>query len=77
MSNLILNIKNIIPMTSILSTSPKLISLSSWIVKTYGEDAPTIVTVRRWARNGLIDPRPTKHGREYFVSPAAVYSKNK
>jgi hypothetical protein len=28
------------------------ISLETWLVTTYGEDAPTLNTARRWAREG-------------------------
>lgn len=56
---------------------PRLITLESWLQATYGEDAPSILTARRWAREGRIDPAPKKHGRAYFVEPAATYSDTK
>jgi Excisionase-like protein len=51
----------------------KLISLETWLRMTYGEDAPTIHTARRWAREKRIVPAPQKHGRTYFVRPDARY----
>jgi len=51
----------------------KLIPLSEWAAKTYGEHAPNVDTLRRWARESLIYPRPVKHGRTYFVAPDATY----
>lgn len=53
---------------------PKLLKLSSWLTSTYKEnDAPSIRTARHWARSGLIEPKPEKHGRDYFVHPNARY----
>lgn len=51
----------------------KLITLEAWAAATYGEDAPHINTLRRWARDALIVPTPEKHGRTYYVSPGARY----
>lgn len=51
----------------------KLITLEAWAVATYGEASPHINTLRRWARDALIVPTPEKHGRTYYVSPAARY----
>lgn len=53
--------------------SPALISLETWAAQVYGEDAPSIGTLRRWARDGKIQPVPQKHGRSYFVQPHAIY----
>jgi hypothetical protein len=52
----------------------KRISLETWLVLTYGDDAPTLDTARRWAREGKIYPKPEKHGRAYFVVPEARYT---
>lgn len=51
----------------------KLITLEAWAAATYGESSPHINTLRRWARDALIVPAPEKHGRTYYVSPAARY----
>ncbi|WP_353637253.1 excisionase [Pseudomonas sp. MYb327] len=34
-------------------------------------------TVRRWARDGLLTPPPTKHGRSYYIDPDALYVPHK
>ena len=49
------------------------ISLDEWAKIRYGDKAPHVNTLRRWAANGNIYPKPRKHGRAYFVQPAAVY----
>lgn len=51
----------------------KLIPLEAWAAATYGESAPHINTLRRWARDAHIYPKPIKHGRTYFVTPDARY----
>lgn len=51
----------------------RLITLEKWASETYGQQAPSIHTLRRWAREARIHPAPTKHGRAYFVSPDAKY----
>lgn len=51
----------------------KLIPLDTWAAATYGEHAPTIDTLRRWARDGMLQPPAEKHGRVYMVSPDASY----
>lgn len=49
------------------------ITLQTWITLTYGDDAPTMDTARKWCRDGKIQPQPKKHGREYYCSPDAEY----
>ncbi|WP_459703207.1 excisionase [Stutzerimonas marianensis] len=49
-----------------------LLTLEEWARQTY-ETPPTLNTLRRWAREGLIQPPPEKHGRSYYVYPAARY----
>jgi hypothetical protein len=51
----------------------KLVPLRIWAHDLYGEHAPFIGTLRRWARDGKIYPSPKKHGRSYFVEPDARY----
>lgn len=52
----------------------KMISLRQWAKDTYGDAAPSIGTLRRWARQGRVVAE--KHGREYFVSSDAHYAAN-
>ncbi len=51
----------------------KLVTLEQWGAAVYGDAAPTIATLRTWARDGKIYPAPRKHGRAYFVAPDACY----
>lgn len=53
--------------------TPKLIKLEEWAHAIYGNAAPALFTLRRWARDGNIRPQPRKHGRTYFVEPDASY----
>ncbi len=53
---------------------PKLLPLDDWARATYGDRAPGIGTLRRWARDAMISPRPEKHGRTYMVVPEAKYA---
>lgn len=56
------------------TVSTRFLKLSSWLSQTYKDkDAPSIRTARLWARSGLIEPKPEKHGRDYFVHPNARY----
>jgi len=67
---------NAIPYPLHSGTQPRtarLISLSSWLLLVYGDDAPTLETARRWTRLGLISPAPVRHGRSYYVQPDATY----
>lgn len=50
-----------------------MISLEDWAEMIYGGSAPSIHTLRRWAREGRIQPAPQKHGRMYFVRQDATY----
>lgn len=52
---------------------PQLITLEDWARQIYGDAAPAIATLRRWARDARIHPAPQKHGRTYFVLPTARY----
>ena len=54
--------------------SNHLLPLDAWAQATYGDHAPSIHTLRRWARDGHIFPAPEKHGRSYFVAPEARYA---
>ena len=52
---------------------PKFPTLEAWSSATYGDAAPRLPTLRRWARERRILPRPVKHGRAYFVQLDAGY----
>jgi len=54
--------------------SAKLIPLEVWATQVYGEHAPGIGTLRRWARDAMITPAAEKHGRVYMVTPDARYA---
>lgn len=56
--------------------SEKLTTLEAWARLKYGESAPFIGTLRRWAREGKIYPPPKKHGRSYYVPTDAEYVDN-
>lgn len=59
---------------AIRTAPPKTLTLVQWARETFGENGPkSLVTLRRWARNGQIIPRPQKVGREYLVKPGARY----
>lgn len=51
----------------------RMTTLEQWAAVTYGDMAPSITTLRSWARDGRIYPIPEKHGRSYFVDREAVY----
>lgn len=48
------------------------ISLTEWD-NLHFEKAHSISTLRKWARDGFINPAPEKVGREYMVQPDAIY----
>ncbi len=50
----------------------KLITLKQWAELNF-DPPPSLNTVRRWARDGLLSPTPTKHGRAYYIQPDARY----
>ena len=52
---------------------PRQTTLENWARAEFGDDAPSINTLTRWAREGLIVPLPQKIGRTWFVSPQAQY----
>ncbi|MDB5782057.1 excisionase [Caballeronia mineralivorans] len=51
----------------------KLVTLQVWARTQFGEDAPFIGTLRRWAREGKLYPAPKKHGRAYYLREDAEY----
>jgi len=52
----------------------RLIPLHQWAKITYGDSAPCMTTLRKWARGDKLDPPAEKHGREYFVTPDTRYA---
>jgi hypothetical protein len=48
----------------------KLILLEQWGAARF-DPAPSLWTLRRMAREGMIRPRPTKVGKAYYVHPDA------
>lgn len=50
-----------------------MITLEEWLATAYGDSRPSILTARRWCRNGNIWPKPEKHGRAYYVRADARY----
>lgn len=57
-----------------MSTAKPLVSLTTWAQQTYQENAPCLNTLRKWARDALIQPTPQLHGRAYYVDPDARYT---
>ena len=52
----------------------KVMKLRDWANTVFGDCAPkSDVTLRRWARDGKIMPRPKKVGRDYHVRADARY----
>lgn len=51
----------------------RLMRLERWAEEKYGQDKPSVHTLRRWARDGRIYPAPVKQGRSYYVQPDAEY----
>ena len=57
-----------------MDAASKRVSLRTWADSQFGECAPkNDETLRRWAREGKIIPRPRKIGREYAVRSDAQY----
>jgi predicted site-specific integrase-resolvase len=56
-----------------MMSSDNLLPLEAWARKVYGDFAPSIGTLRRWVRDGRIQPQPKKQGRSYFLKPEAEY----
>lgn len=50
-----------------------LVLLAEWAKQTYSGAVPCANTLRKWARDALIQPAPLRHGRAYYVDPDARY----
>lgn len=48
------------------------LTLAEWAADHF-RSPPSANTLRRWAREGLINPKPIKHGRNYYVEQNAHY----
>lgn len=59
-----------------MNPRPKWLTLERWAESRFPENAPHIGTLRRWARDGKIQPAPKKHGRSYYVPETAEYVGN-
>ncbi|WP_423359653.1 excisionase [Pseudomonas citronellolis] len=46
----------------------KLVTLKQWAELNF-DPPPSLNTIRKWARDGLLSPAPTKHGRAYYTNP--------
>jgi len=55
------------------STQPRLVPIAKWAKMVFGDDAPHVNTLHRWAHEGRIQPPPQKCGRGWFVPPEAEY----
>ena len=51
----------------------ELVKLETWARIVYGDDAPSIYTLRRWCQQGKIQPPAQKHGRAIYVKREARY----
>lgn len=56
-----------------MAQKQKLLTLESWAALRYPDDPPSIHMLRRWAREGRIQPQPVRHGRKYRVLEDAEY----
>jgi len=54
------------------NTISKQIPLTEWAARHF-DPPPSIRTLRRWAREGRISPRPVLVGREYRAAEDAIY----
>lgn len=53
----------------------KLLTLQAWLALTYAEgSAPHINTIRRWIKDGKIQPQPEKQGRDFYFTADARYN---
>lgn len=56
-----------------MAQKQKLLTLESWAALRYPDKPPSINTLRRWCREGRIQPQPGKHGKSYRVLEDAQY----
>ncbi|MBV4452719.1 MULTISPECIES: excisionase [Pseudomonas] len=48
------------------------LTLAEWAAENY-KTPPSPNTLRKWAREGRITPKPIKHGRNYYVDANSQY----
>jgi len=53
-------------------SDPQYLTLQEWAAKKFSRP-PHANTLRRWAKGGMIVPKPVFIGREYHVTPTARY----
>nr|WP_295838011.1 excisionase [uncultured Azospirillum sp.] len=51
----------------------KLLTLPEWAERVYGDNPPSLATLRRWARDCRIYPVPERHGRSYYLLASARF----
>lgn len=51
----------------------KLLTLTEWAERVYGDNPPSLATLRRWARDCRIYPTPERHGRSYYLPASARF----
>ncbi|MDR6770403.1 excisionase [Azospirillum sp. BE72] len=51
----------------------KLLTLPEWAERVYGDNPPSLATLRRWARDCRIYPAPERHGRSYYLPASARF----
>ncbi len=56
-----------------MNASKPLVLLTTWAQQNYKDAVPCLNTLRKWARDALIQPAPQKHGRAFYVDPDAKY----
>lgn len=54
-----------------MDESTRLITIYEWRKRFHPR--PAAPTVRKWIRQGRIDPPPIKHGRNYYLADFARY----
>lgn len=55
-----------------MTEQPQKITLLEWATAQF-KKVPHVNTLRKWAHDGNIEPKPEKVGREYLVLPTARY----
>lgn len=49
----------------------RLVTLERWAEAEFGDDAPKINTLRKWAREGRFSPPAERPSKLYYVTPDA------
>lgn len=56
-----------------MTKSNQLITLKEWDEMRYPNNTHHPNTLRKWAKEGYIQPTPIKHGKQYMVKRSAKY----